>query len=247
MLFLPYYSSFLANAIRMSSRLLTATRFALEGGVCGLNACGVQPTDSTFQSAQQAQKNMHIGLMRFRYADHARAIKLIWGKVIIPIDALNNEACALKEEFHFVALEKIEIGGDDGTPHCAALAMLIVEVCEFQQMLIRRGGRADEMAQQRPVVAPPCALMQHMTAKRLHIARVGVADIDDEGAAGTQVGTNGTERLLLPCTRGDVRERTEGDKGQAELLLQVHCAHILLYQYTAPGQPGIFQAPARQV
>ncbi len=129
--------------------------------------------------------------------------------------------------------------------YSAALAVLVIEVRQFQQMVVRRVRGTDEMGQQRSIVAVPRALVQNVAAEIFHIACIGVVDIDDEGAAWTQVRAHGSERELLRFARGDVAEGAQRDKGKAELLSQIQGADILLHQRTERAQPGLLQPVAR--
>src|SRR5579859_833828 len=130
---------------------------------------------------------------------------------------------------------------DDGALNCASLTMLIIEVSQFEQVLLARRSRADEVSHERPVISTPRALVQHLPAQIFHIASVRVTDIDDEESARAQMGAHGCQSLLLGLARGDMGEGTQSDKSHTELLLQVHAREILLDQCAALCHTGLLE------
>src|SRR5579859_4912754 len=85
------------------------------------------------------------------------------------------------------------------------------------------------------IVKLPRSMMQHLPAHALHVARILVADVQNEGATIREMGANGGQRLLLCLARDKMPERAERDKGQMELLPQLQRAHVLLHQRATRG------------
>src|SRR5579859_2491425 len=82
------------------------------------------------------------------------------------------------------------------------------------------------------VIKLPRPMMQHLAAHTLHITRILVADVQNEGAAAREMRADSGQRLLLRLARHNMPEGAERNKGQVELLSQLQRAHILLYQRT---------------
>src|SRR6266849_5882038 len=99
--------------------------------------------------------------------------------------------------------------------------MDIIKMGQVEQVHSRRRCRADKVRDHTAVVKLPRSLVQYLPAHALHITRILVADIQNEGAASAEMRAYGSQRLLLRLARADVPKGTEGDKGHVKLLAQL--------------------------
>src|ERR1019366_10340799 len=125
--------------------------------------------------------------MGFSNTYHTRTFQVKRAEIVVTINVLDNKSGHFEQEFHFVALKKVKMGSHCGTMHRAALAVLIVKMRQFQQVAIRCSGRADEMSEHGTIITLPTRLMQHVASQFLHIARIGITDINNECSARTHV------------------------------------------------------------
>src|SRR5690242_7993861 len=96
--------------------------------------------------------------------------------------------------------------GDDGALKRPSLGVDIIEMLQLKQVLRCGGCGTDEMCQQGAIFLLPGSLVEYLAAQALHVAHIGVADIENEEAASSQMRADSGKRLLLLPPRTEMRE-----------------------------------------
>src|SRR5579859_3500133 len=119
-------------------------------------------------------------LFGFGNADHSWATELKGTEIMVAEDVNDGKACLLKQQLHFAALEQIQVCGNGRAQHRPALGVLLIEVCQFEHMLISSGGGTDEVGKHAAIVAFPRALVKYMPTQIFQIVCISIANVDNK-------------------------------------------------------------------